>query len=90
MIRLMDIGGGIGGSKPPFTVEQCDEMIDAIQEAMFKLLKSGTKSYHIGSRGLERLSFKDLQDALSFWVRMKQIAETGSGMVARRAIPCDL
>jgi hypothetical protein len=65
------------------------EMIEATLEAIKRTLASGVQSYNIGSRGLTRLSLKDLMDALDFWRKELEIAEGGSSIVAKRAVPTD-
>jgi hypothetical protein len=50
--------------------------------------KGGVKSYHVGSRGLERYSLKDRIDALN------KLAELPAGLVGRsiavrRGVPTD-
>jgi hypothetical protein len=75
--------------RPAFSLQDCNEMIADIKAAMKRLLDSGVKKYNIGSRGLERLTFKELQDALLYWLNQRQALLYGGSMVARRVIPTD-
>jgi hypothetical protein len=75
----------IGG----FDMTTCLAMKQSIIDAMTKLLNSGVAEYHVGSRGLKKFSFKELQDMLTFWTNMEVMAAWGSGIVARRAMPTD-
>lgn len=75
-----------------FTLAICIEMREATLEAMRRVLASGVKSYHVGSRGLERLSLEDLRKLLEFWTNAANDALLGfsSAIQTRRAVPCDV
>ena len=87
-VNFWDIPAGSGG----FTYEYCILMRDATLAAINKLLRSGVQEYHVGSRGLKRLSLKDLQDFLKFWINAANDAALGysSAIQTRRAVPCDV
>jgi hypothetical protein len=65
---------------------------DAVVAAMDAVLASGVEEYHAGSRGLKRLSLKDLQNLLVFWTNAANDAALGfsSAIQTRRAVPCDV
>jgi hypothetical protein len=81
---VMPLGG--------WTYAYCVERRDAVVAALDKVLASGVQEYHIGSRGLTRLSLKDLQDLLVFWTNAANNAALGysSAIQSRRAAPCDV
>lgn len=72
--------------------DYCIAMRDAVVAAMNKVLTSGVEEYHVGSRGLKRLSLPDLQDLLVFWVNAANDAALGitSAIQTRRGVPCDV
>jgi hypothetical protein len=75
-----------------FTFEYCILQRDAVMAAINKVLASGVEEYHVGSRGLKRLSLKDLRDWLQFWLNAANDAALGfsSAIQTRRAVPCDV
>jgi hypothetical protein len=70
----------------------CITRRDAVVAAMDKVLASGVQEYHVGSRGLTRLSLRDLQDLLVFWTNAANSAALGysSAIQTRRGVPCDV
>jgi hypothetical protein len=78
------------GSRVVIPADIAQEMVDEILDAIRRTLKSGVLKYNVGSRGLERLSLKDLMDALNFWTKQLELATAGSSIIAKRAIPTDL
>ena len=72
--------------------DECIELRDATLEAIKQVLASGVKSYHVGSRGLERLSLEDLRKMYEFWQNAANDALLGpsSAIQSRRAVPCDV
>jgi hypothetical protein len=69
--------------------EICRKMIFQIQDAMLLLLSTGVAEYHVGSRGVKRFSMRDLNDLLQWWQWQSQTTETGSAIIAKRAVPTD-
>lgn len=65
------------------------QMIDDIIAAMSKIINSGTSEYKIGSRGLKRLSLRELRDLLDWWNQTKDDILSGSSIKSRRAMPID-
>lgn len=69
-------------------IQQRDNAIAAFNNAI-----NSSKSYHVGSRGLERYSIQDYLDAIKFWTNAANDALAGaygSSIQSRRAVPCDL
>jgi hypothetical protein len=87
-VNFWDISYPRGG----FPYDICILKRDAVLAAMDKVLASGVEEYHVGSRGLKRLSLKDLQDLLKFWTNAANDAALGisSAIQSRRAVPCDV
>jgi hypothetical protein len=79
----------VSGSLP---YDYCIQMRDATLAAMQRVLSSNVQEYHVGSRGLKRLSLSDLQNLLTFWMNAANDAALGaySGIQSRRAVPCDV
>jgi hypothetical protein len=74
-----------------FPYDYCILQRDATMAAINKVLTSGVEEYHVGSRGLKRLSLKDLMDYLQFWINAANDAALGysSAIQTRRGVPCD-
>ena len=80
-----------GGSV--WTPEIVEEYRQATLTAIQKVLSSGAQEYHIGSRGLKRLSLEDLRNLLEFWSNASAaISPNGStsAIQTRRGVPCDV
>jgi hypothetical protein len=77
----------------PFSTQTNGEGIPAgVREELLATIlqtaKGGVKSYHIGSRGLERYS---LADQMALWTALGQVpgAITGTSIQVRRGVPTD-
>lgn len=79
-------GGVYGWLYPPWL---CEQMIEAVREAMVKALATGVAEYRVGSRSLRRFSLKELQDLLGFWTNMLEAGMYGGSIIARRGCPTD-
>ena len=62
---------------------------DRILSAIISAAEGGVKSYHIGSRGLERYALKDLMDLWSTIGPQLPGAIAGQAIKVRRAVPTD-
>jgi NADPH-dependent glutamate synthase beta subunit-like oxidoreductase len=74
------------------TIPQILEMQEATRAAIEKVLKSGAQEYHVGSRGLTRLSLKDLRETLAYWDNaLAAVGPAGnlSSIQTRRGVPTD-
>ena len=60
-----------------------------ILAAIINAAKSGVKSYHVGSRGLERYALKDLMDLWSTLGPQLPGAIAGTAIQVRRGVPTD-
>ena len=68
-------------------------MVEATLAAIKQTLDSRTQEYHVGSRGLKRLSIPDMQNLLDYWRNAAgAIGPNGtmSAIQCRRARPCDV
>jgi len=84
---------GAGGGSIALTPDYIVAMQAATFEAIQKTLSSGVQEYHVGSRGLKRLSLKDLQDLFDYWRNAAgAIGPNGtmSAIQTRRGVPCDV
>jgi hypothetical protein len=83
-----------GGGSIALTPEYIAAMQAATFEAIRKTLNSGVQEYHVGSRGLKRLSLKDLQDLFDYWRNAAGAISpdgiTMSAIQTRRGVPCDV
>ena len=61
---------------------------ERILDSIIRTAEGGVKSYHIGSRGLERYALKDLMD---LWASLgaSQSGLTGRAIQVRRGVPTD-
>jgi hypothetical protein len=64
------------------------EAQDELLATILQFAKGGVKSYHIGSRGLERYA---LNDYMALWSKLGQIPDalTGTAIKVRRGVPTD-
>ena len=89
-VEFWNISSGGSVSWTPAVVEEYRQAtLDAIQ----KVLSSGAQEYHIGSRGLKRLSLENLRNLLEFWSNASAaISPNGStsAIQTRRGVPCDV
>ena len=91
-IRFWELPG-TGGGSIVWTPVLIEEARAATLEALMKVLASGVEEYHVGSRGLKRLSLEDLRKLLDYWTNAAA-AVSPSGVVSaiqtRRGVPCDV
>lgn len=92
-VNFWDIPGAGGGSIIAYTPAQVAQALADALAAYHKAMASGTKSYHVGTRGLERISIPDILEAIKFWTNMQgAISPNGtmSAIQTRRGVPCDV
>lgn len=84
---------GASGGSITWTPAIVEQYRAATLAAIQKVLSSGAQEYHIGSRGLKRLSLEDLRKLLEFWSNAASaIGPAGvvSAIQTRRGVPCDV
>ena len=91
-VEFWNISPTSGGSVT-WTPAIVEEYRQATLAAIQKVLSSGAQEYHIGSRGLKRLSLEDLRKLLEFWSNASAAISpnaTVSAIQTRRGVPCDV
>jgi len=89
-ISWFPIPEGPGGF---WTLDYCIAQRDAVAQAIADTINGRVKSYHIGSRGLERIPLPDLLECLAFWrneCAAAALGVPGAAIQSRRAAPCDV
>lgn len=92
-IRFWEIPGTTAGGSIAWTPVLIEEARGATLDALMKVLASGVEEYHVGSRGLKRLSLEDLRKLLDYWTNAAAaIGPNGvvSAIQTRRGVPCDV